>query len=400
MDRLAQVSAALLHFNGSVADLVRWIGGPHVGAHRDHPSILATLSAAGLPATLLQTLARIFYQGIPSYCNADSTEDNFAAFYRYGNHSTVMADPAKAYKAMLKDNKRGFTLLFDKRLLLFLLHSHTTPQGMVDLQSAFKNPRPIFDSSFRPEVWCLAINDWTSKLTEPPLTFATAELLFMQWLYNLRVTYPTSDIFLGDDDVSGAFRWLKYHPNLVGLHASLMCGLGVLNTGGTFGDNTTPSNFDPIALARRLLAQHLWSTDSPDIARALQYLPSLQFAPSPSRAAARSFVQADRDAMNPGVLRPDGTRLPPPYNMHVDDNLYADVGPLMLRTIGASVAALFAILGPPTNPAVPPALSFDKFEGSYNHQRKMVGRLFDSRKLTVGMLPHKRTELLQTLGDW
>ena len=72
----------------------------------------------------------------------------------------------------------------------------------------------------------------------------------------------------------------------------------------------------------------------------------------------------------------------------------------MPRTIGASVAALFAVLGPPTNPDVPSALSFDKFEGSYNHQRKMVGRRFDSRTLTVGMLPHKRTELLQTLETW
>jgi hypothetical protein len=32
-DRVAMATAALLHFNGSVADLVRWIGGPHVGAH-------------------------------------------------------------------------------------------------------------------------------------------------------------------------------------------------------------------------------------------------------------------------------------------------------------------------------------------------------------------------------
>ena len=387
MERLAQVSAALLHFNGSVADLVRWIGGPHVGANRDHAAILATLEAAELPPPLIQTLSRIFYQGIPNYCNADSSEQNFMAYYRYGNHSTVDADPAKAYKALLKDNKRGFTLLFDKRLLLFLLHSHTTPQGMVDLLSLFKNPRPIFDSSFRPELWCIAINDWTSKLTEPELTFATAELLFMIWLYNLRITYPFLEIFLGDDDVSGAFRWLKYHPNLVALHASIMCGLGVLNTGGTFGDNTTPSNFDPIALARRLLAQHMWKTNSPAIASALQHLPPLHFAPSPPPAEAQQFTQADRDSLNSGVLNPDGSRQPPPYNMHVDDNLYADVGPFMHRTIGASVAALFTVLGPPTNPDVPSALSFDKFEGSYNHQRKMVGHLFDSRKLTVVCFP-------------
>ena len=35
-DRVAMATAALLHFNGSMADLVRWIGGPHVGAHLDH----------------------------------------------------------------------------------------------------------------------------------------------------------------------------------------------------------------------------------------------------------------------------------------------------------------------------------------------------------------------------
>ena len=399
-DRMAQVSAALLHFNGSVADLVRWIGGPHVGAHRDHPSILRALEEAGLPPSLVQTLDRIFSNGIPNYCNADSTEANFQAFYNYGNHSTVEADPAKAYKALLKDNKRGFTLLFDKRLLLFIIHSHVTPQGMVDLLSRFKNPRPIFDSSFRPEVWCLAINDWTTKLTEPELTFATAELLFMVWLYNLRLTYPFLDILLGDDDVSGAFRWLKYHPNLVALHASIMCGMGVLNTGGTFGDNTTPSNFDPVALARRLLAQYLWAIDSPQNTAALAHLPPLHFAPSPTPEEAQTFVQADPDSINTGVLNPDGSRQPPPYNMHVDDNLYADIRPFMPRTIGASVAALFTVLGPPTNPDVPSALSLDKFEGSYNHQRKMVGRRFDSRKLTVGMLPHKREELIQILESW
>ena len=34
--RVAMATAALLHFNGSVADLVRWIGGPHVGEHPNH----------------------------------------------------------------------------------------------------------------------------------------------------------------------------------------------------------------------------------------------------------------------------------------------------------------------------------------------------------------------------
>ena len=399
-DRVAMVSAALLHFNGSVADMVRWIGGPHVGAHRNHAAILSRLEAAALPPELISTLRRIFFDGIPAYCNADSSEENFVAYLRYGNHKTVDADPTKAYKATLKDNKRGFTLLFDHRLMLFLLHAHSTPQGMVDLDSLFKNPRPIFDSSFRPEAWCMAINDWTSKSTEPPLTFAEAEMLFMIWLYNLRVTYPDLEIYLADDDISGAFRWLKYNPNLMALHACIMCGYGLINTGGTFGDNTTPSNFDPIALARRLLAQFIWTSDFPAQQAARKFIPPINLADPPSPVEVSHFCPADRDSLNPGVLNPDGSRKPPPYNMHVDDNLYADVGEFMERTVSSSMAALFDVLGTPDNPDVPPALSYDKLENSYNHLRKMVGRKFDSRALTVGMLSHKREQLITILEAW
>ena len=35
-DRVAMATAALIHFDGNVADLVRWTGGPHVAAHLDH----------------------------------------------------------------------------------------------------------------------------------------------------------------------------------------------------------------------------------------------------------------------------------------------------------------------------------------------------------------------------
>lgn len=400
MDRVAMVSAALLHFDGSAADLVRWVGGPHVAAHRDHSSILATLSTAGLPPSLISTLDRIFNDGIPAACNVDASEANFQAYYNYGNHATVDEDPEKTYKAMLKDNKRGYTLLFDPRLVLLLPHCHITPQGLVDLNTMFKNPRPVFDSSFRPSPRCFAINDWTSKDTEPPLTFAGAELQFMVWVYNLRISYPSQEIYIADDDVSGAFRWLKYHPNLVALHTSIVCGLACLNTGGTFGDNTTPSNFDPIALARRLLAKYLWLHDPDSLADAAQFLPPVETSPPPTPEDIAAFCPADPDPLNPGVLDAAGHRLPPQFDMHVDDNMYADILHFLLRTIQASVAALFILLGRPDNPDVPPPLSFDKLETSYNHKRKLVGRLFNSRRLTVGMLPYKRSQLLTLLQSW
>jgi hypothetical protein len=96
-----------------------------------------------------------------------------------------------------------------------------TSQQLEKFNTPYKNPRPILDSSFCPYPWCFTINDWTHKDNEPPLTFAGAELGFMVWLYNLRITYPDLEIYIADDDVSGAFRLMRYHPNCMASYAHL-----------------------------------------------------------------------------------------------------------------------------------------------------------------------------------
>ena len=398
-NRVAMATAAFLHFNGSVADLGRWLGGPHVGEHRDHHATLAKLKEHGVENSVIQNLRRIFLDGIPAWCNANASEENFTAYYRYGNHSTVDEVPEKTYKALVKDARKGFTLLLDERCVLLMLHCHLTPQGIVDLTGP-KNPRPIFDSSFRPFPWCFAINDWTNKANEPDLTFATAELEFMIWLYNLRISYPDLEIYIADDDVSGAFRLMKYHPNCWAMHASRQCGYCVINTGGTFGDNSSPSNFDPIGLARRQLAQAIWRSSIDAVVLVRSYLPPLNLAPKPTPAEVAGFAVADSDEINTGVMDSDGKRKSPPYNMHVDDACYCDIGFYMIRTICVSILSLFWVLGFPSNSLVPSPLSTDKFEAFYDHERRLVGRQFNSRKLTVGILPYKLEILKATLLDW
>jgi len=310
--RVACATAAFLHFNGSVADLVRWIGGPHVGAQRDHTSTLSCMTEAGVDERVHNDVHRIFHCGIPALCSGEATERNFRAYYDYGNHTTVTDDPEKTYSAMVKDARKGFTLLLDERAILLMIHCHLTPQGIVDLNTPYKNPRPIFDSRFRPEPWCFSINDWTSPDNEPPLTFSTAEMGFMVWLYNLRISYPREDIYIADDDISGAFRLMKYHPNLVPLHSSRQCGYCVVNTGGTFGDNTNPSNFDAIGLARRQVAQYFWKVSTTAVGTITPYLPTLRLADPPLLEEINLFRPADPDPINCGVLQDDGTREPPP----------------------------------------------------------------------------------------
>jgi hypothetical protein len=396
--RVKKVTAALLYFHGSVADMVRWLGGLHTGSFRDDTAVLTFLKNK-IDDDVLDQLRRIWTLGIPQQCNAEASEANFQAFYQYGNHSTVTQAEEKMLKTLTKDANLDQVLVFDERIVPFLVNCHVTPQGLVNIDQPGKKPRGVFDSTFRPTFWAVAINDMTTKDTEPIIREINTEMKLMRWFWALRAMYPDQEIYPMDDDGRLAFRQLKYHPDLVALHTSRQCGFGVCNTGGTFGDNTTPSNYDVISTARRQLAQWLWKHDPHVVARVRHLLPPVTIAPPPTTKVIDQFTPAEFDSLNPAPLLHDGSRAPPPYNHQVDDNLYGDVAPYLSRTLACSALALYIILGFP-GPYIPDLLSKDKLDTSYTHERTMVGRYWNTRTMQVGMLPAKRLLLIEALTDW
>jgi hypothetical protein len=397
-ERKTMASAALLHFNGDAGDLVRWIGGTHVGAHRQTNNILKFLRGR-INDDLWTELRRIYLSGLPRQCNAEASEKNFQAFYKYGNHSTVNLAPEKTYKTLVKYNKRGLNIIVDEDIVQFILNCHVTPQGIIDVDKPGKNPREIFDCSFRPEPWCFAINDWTTKKTEPPLTFMGAEMGLLVEMWNFRISYPTQELYLMDDDTTAAFQHIKFPPALVAMNTSRLCGVGVLSTGAHFGGCTTPSNWDPIALARRRLAQYLWSNKPNLRSYAKRFVPQVRLATPPTQEEVQKFARATPDIINKGVLGPTGKRQPPCYHTHVDDNCYLDIAESLQHTVDCSAISLYILLGFPSEVAFS-ALSLDKFHNYSNHYRQWIGRSFNTRDLTVGMMPSKRVELLSHLKEW
>ena len=394
MDRVRMSTAALLFFDGNMASLVRWMGGPHVAAHRDTEQILAKWQHV-LKAETYTNLARIFRSGVPNACNAASTEENLQAFLEYGNHASLDEDPQKTLKALTKDFKRGYALLFDPRAIHFILHCHVTPIGLTDLNHRYKNPRPFFDSSFRPNPASFAINDWCDKTKEPPLYFADSFSNFLTWLWNLRISYPTSEIYPAEDDIAGAFRHSKYHPNLVSMHTFKQSGLVGTSTGSTFGDEPSPANFEPLANARQQISQYLWY--QPDtIQRAQPYLPEITLSPPPTEQQIVQFCPAERDSKNHGVFDECGRRKSPQYDHHVDDNLWADVAEYMRQTCSASVLGLYEVLGFP-RPNVPNALSLEKFCGEYCNWRKITGFIVETRAMVVDLPAYKREQAVTEL---
>ena len=66
---------------------------------------------------------RIIY-GAPQVCDAYSSNKNFMEYYQYGNHALVDICANEYKKTMVKDSKRGNTMLLDNALIPFIPHLH------------------------------------------------------------------------------------------------------------------------------------------------------------------------------------------------------------------------------------------------------------------------------------
>jgi len=338
------------------------------------------------------------HTGAPAKCNATATEANFQSYLKYGNHKSVQNNQPVFEQTIIKQSKRGLTLIMDPELIHFTLNAHLSPQGLVDVLHTRRKPRPLSDSSFRTWPGAFAINDWTSKINEPALHFADSFSRFCTWQWNLAITYPLHDRHTGDDDVQCAFPRVKYNPNLVAMHSAISNNTLIMNTGLTFGDNTSPSNWEPIARARQQLAQHLWYQDD-IIERGRKYLPTIKFEKPATPTERAQFVRAIQDSLNPGVLDIKGNRISPRYNHHVDDNMYGDISENMERTAAASIISLYEIAGYPDG-RFPDPISWEKFEATYGHTRRIVGWEFNTRTLSFKLPADKRAALAKLLATW
>jgi hypothetical protein len=88
----------------------------------------------------------------------------------------------------------------------------------------------------------------------------------------------------------------------------------------SFGDNSSPPEFEPFAGIRTALGTNLNANGQDIVPEYSDYLDAIQFAPPPPIGT--TFIQAHPDKFNPGVLDDNGNQEPTEYNMHVDDNLF------------------------------------------------------------------------------
>ena len=392
-ERIRLHSAALLQHSCDVEKLVYYLGGPHVGANRNIPKILKNLKK-GVSPTILAELERVYKYGSPRKINATNTEKNLKEYYHYGNHESANENPKALDKVVLKDHRRGNTLLVDKRLFPYIPNSHISPQGLADLYDLWKEARHISDCSHHIHPESMAINDWTNKSAEPPVYFAGSFLRFLIWVYNVRISYPNQRILLGDDDMTNAFRFIKNNPSIVAMCGFMANGLLGFSTGQCFGACFSPPNFDQGAKARQEQAEYLWMYESDrTLERATKHTSRMVFEASKST---EPFEPAFKDELNTGVFNNDGSRKPPVFPMQVDDCMYADVDEHFKLTAASSIISLEDTFGE-DHPCQEKALSEKKFNPVYNEERLLVGHEVNTRRMVVIVSEKRQAKVVSYL---
>ena len=129
--------------------------------------------------------------------------------------------------------------------------------------------------------------------------FGTSFIKHLIRVWNLHITHPFLDIFLWDDEVSGAYRIPKYNPAVAGDFDYAIIHVFFRPTGDTFGSNTIPAEHKPLSRARAFLAKHL-SRDEPLVMKHAEILNLVDFAveSEPSNVV---YTQSTPDNIHKGV---------------------------------------------------------------------------------------------------
>ena len=160
---------------------------------------------------------------------------------------------------MKKEERHKFVVVFPSWLERFIPHI-LNQTWVFSNRFANKTKEEGYTS-----LWCIAlslpfsvcINDFTNVETEIELPYGKTFKRRLKIIYNLRITYKFKEIFIFDDDASGAFRHIKLHPTIAGSRAFIIGNTPYVLIAIFFSSNVSTRNWEVVALSRTRLAEWL-----------------------------------------------------------------------------------------------------------------------------------------------
>ena len=392
--------AALFHYRMHAPDVMRFLGGTYTGEYRDIDSTVQRLTSLKIDPWLITQYVRATTVGCPNHFVAETSRDNALLHWREGNHPSVSKNLVDVLNTIAKEHRNRFNIPLPCYMARFLPNSFLTPQHA--LLKPEKTMRLIFDAAKRYTAQSTPINMMTStKLgTELDCLYGDTFVTLLERIWDLRVTYPSTDIVTHANDVKSCFKQVKLHPDIMPAFSIIVADFMYLQTALPFGTDFSPQNWEPVRRLVEVLAQKLFG-DKSLVIKHRKYLNRLQWEPSLGNSKA-SFVPAKACSQRQGVLDRDGLPKPTPQRLFVDDSVYADIYEAdktrLEQTVAAGIEAIFILLGESDLSQRQDPISFEKMEEMMvSYMNKMLGQVIHTRRLDVGVPPAYVAKTLKLL---
>jgi hypothetical protein len=380
--------AAMLHYGMHAPDVMRYLGGTYTGEHRNVDETVATLTEHGVDPWLIAQYVRAISVGSPNHFVATTSRANAELHRVNGNHSSVRTFLVETVNTAVKEHRNRFNMPLGCYMSRYVPHCFITPQHA--LSKPGKTLRLIFDAAKRYTADSTPLNMMTSTPfgTEMRCLYGDAFVTFLERIWDLRITYPLSDIAMHANDIKSCFRQMKLHPDIVPAFSIVIANYLFLQTALPFGMDFSPQNWEPVRRLVEVLSEKLHS-DRGLRTKHRKYLDLLNWDKALGHLKLPPVV-AKACAFRKGVLDPAGKPKPTPQRSFVDDLIYADVYETtrsrMEQAVAAGIEAIFILLGRSDLAKRQDPVAWDKMvDQMVSHLSTILGHVVNTRLMEVSI---------------
>jgi hypothetical protein len=418
LTRAYDMAIALLRHDFRYDDFIRSFGGLYTYHGRDWDAIWDIIdsvnhqaTAQGYPTIDPDRTLRIFTLGVPLVGRYCCPFEVVSARNMYDNHPTLHLDGALdlVRDKFRKEEELSYNVVFPRWLWRFISGLFLSPLTFVMPKHALDDGRICVDASngVPGDRSCLgAPNHGIPKPgavgaedESPQVEYGTAFRRFLEYIWNLRIDRPATDIYLQTDDISAAFHRIFYHPSMMPAFASVFEGYLAIPAGSIFGGATSPGYYMAPAELRAWLASVFNF-----VGATTELTKCITLAPPMRRVDRHAMAVARACPLHPGVERmraqhPGGGFLHL-HSSFVDDTGNAGYHDTMHQVVTQSVLSAYVIFGFPGSDRWgnrPDVINATKWQVWVCNGLRYLGYDLDAAKMTVRWPYAKRFRLADTL---
>lgn len=351
-----------------------------------------------LPDKLFLELAAGLIDGVPNHLVAEIKEEETREMLQRNKLSNIASNPELVEKAILKEERNHLSLTFSRLLVYYTPNIGRLIMGI--LNKLHKKPRVYRHAGCKPHEDIHPINSLVDvALTEPEIGYGTTLYQHCQYLWRIAMIYPNCIIDSYDDDVSGAFPQLVFHPDITRANFSLYNNIMIASIALHFGSSWGPASWEPLARARCFISQWLFMHIDYQIKINQEALDLFTIATNCSNTKEFCQVVPIIDQFNEKVTDKNGNFIPE-FRMFVDDLLSAIPRHLIMTNllIVSSIEAVYILLGYPgpiKKPYLTPTMAWDKMaEKPVGPERVSLGTNFINIILVIAQEDYKIERIL------